>query len=415
VKGERLDGHDYVGQALANGAVAAVVDRMHVAAIDQFRAQAMVVDDTLVALQTLAAAVRRLWNKPLVGVTGSAGKTTTKDAVAHVLSRKYRVLKSQGNLNNHFGLPLQLLKLQPEHEMAVIEMGMNHAGEITALAKIARPDAGVVTIVAPVHLEFFESICDIARAKFELIQSLPAGGLAVLNADDPYVSQFGRDFHGTVLTFGIQHPADVRAEHIRSLGAEGTEFELVIDSARERVHLPLIGEHNVRNVLAAAATGLHYHLTPSEIASALGEMKPSEKRGEILSFHDATLINDCYNSNPTALKSMVQSLAEMPASRRIVVAGEMLELGPAGDQLHAECGEFIAGKADLLIGVRGRALAMVNAATAKGMHAHFVATPEEAGEWLAGELKKGDAVLFKASRGVKLEKALETLQAKFGK
>lgn len=415
VKGERLDGHDYVGQALANGAVAAVVDRMHVAAIDQFRSQAMVVDDTLVALQTLAAAVRRLWNKPLVGVTGSAGKTTTKDAVAHVLGRKYRVLKSQGNLNNHFGLPLQLLKLQPEHEMAVIEMGMNHAGEITALAKIARPDAGVVTIVAPVHLEFFDSICDIARAKFELIQSLPPGGLAVLNADDEYVSQFGRDFHGTVLTYGIHHPADVRAENIKSLGAEGTEFELVIDSARERVHLPLIGEHNVRNALAAAATALHYHLTPSEIASALGELKPSEKRGEILSFHGATLINDCYNSNPTALKSMVQSLAEMPASRRIVVAGEMLELGPAGDQLHAECGEFIAGKADLLIGVRGRALAMVNAATAKGMHAQFMSTPEEAGEWMAGELKKGDAVLFKASRGVKLEKALEVLQAKFGK
>lgn len=415
VKGERLDGHDYVGQALANGAVAAVVDRMHVAAIDQFRPQAMVVDDTLVALQTLAAAVRRLWNKPLVGVTGSAGKTTTKDAVAHVLGRKYRVLKSQGNLNNHFGLPLQLLKLQPEHEMAVIEMGMNHAGEITALAKIARPDAGVVTIVAPVHLEFFESICDIARAKFELIQSLPPGGLAVLNADDEYVSQFGRDFHGTVLTYGIQHPADVRAENIKSFGADGTKFDLVIDSARERVHLPLIGEHNVRNALAAAATALHYHLTPSEIANALGELKPSEKRGEILSFHGATLINDCYNSNPTALKFMVQSLAEMPASRRIVVAGEMLELGPAGDQLHAECGEFIAGKADLLIGVRGRALAMVNAATAKGMHAQFMATPEEAGEWMAGELKKGDAVLFKASRGVKLEKALEALQTKFGK
>jgi UDP-N-acetylmuramoyl-tripeptide--D-alanyl-D-alanine ligase len=299
--------------------------------------------------------------------------------------------------------------------MAVIEMGMNHAGEITALAKIARPDAGVVTIVAAVHLEFFESICDIARAKFELIQSLPAGGLAVLNADDAYVSQFGRDFHGTVLTYGIQHSADIRAEHIQSLGAEGTEFELVIDSARERVHLPLIGEHNVRNALAAAACALHYHLTPSEIASALGELKPSEKRGEILSFQGATLINDCYNSNPTALKSMVQSLAEMPATRRIVVAGEMLELGPAGDQLHAECGEFIAGKADLLIGVRGRALAMVNAATAKGMHAQFLATPEEAGEWVASELKKGDAVLFKASRGVKLEKALETLQAKFGK
>src|SRR5206468_2632824 len=156
-----------------------------------------------------------------------------------------RVLKSQGNLNNHFSLPLQLLKLEPEHEMAVIEMGMNHAGEITALAKIARPDAGVVTCVAPVHLEFFASVCEIARAKFELIQGIHAGGLAVLNADDSYVAQFGRDFHGTVVTYGISHPADVRAENIQPAGVEGTKFDLVADSSREPMTLPLLGEHNV--------------------------------------------------------------------------------------------------------------------------------------------------------------------------
>jgi UDP-N-acetylmuramoyl-tripeptide--D-alanyl-D-alanine ligase len=412
IKGERLDGHEFVTQALANGAIAAVVDKAHAPALKALATKLLVVADTIVALQTVASAARRLWNHTLIGVTGSAGKTTTKEAIAHVLSRKYRVLKSEGNLNNHFGLPLQLLKLQPEHQIAVIEMGMNHAGEITALAKIARPDSGVVTNVAPVHLEFFDSICDIARAKFELIQSLPAGALAVLNADDEYVSQFGRDFHGTVLTYGITKPADVRAENICANGTSGTNFDLVVESTREPVSVPLLGEHNVRNCLAAAACGFHYHLTPSEIAQALSSLKPVDKRGEMLILRGATVINDCYNSNPTALKSMVKTLAALPAKRRIVVAGEMLELGPTGEQLHRECGEFMSGKVDILLGVRGLAQPMVEAAKVKGVRAEFVATPEEAGAWLERELQDGDAVLLKASRGVRLEKALATFGEK---
>ncbi len=190
VKGERMDGHDFVEQALGRGAVAAVVRKDQIARYAS-KTGLLPVDDTLAALQSLANAVRRLWAKPLVGVTGSAGKTTTKEAIAHVLSTKFRVLKSEGNFNNHFGLPLMLLKLEPEHDMAVIEMGMSHAGEIAALAKIAQPEIGVVTNVAPVHLEFFNSIADIARAKYELIECLPANGTAVLNADDEYVSKFG--------------------------------------------------------------------------------------------------------------------------------------------------------------------------------------------------------------------------------
>src|SRR5271166_2020139 len=183
VRGERLDGHDFVDAALSRGAVAAVVRLDQIARFPD-STQLLAVDDTLTALQQLAAAVRKLWGKPVVGITGSAGKTTTKEIIAHVLATKYRVLKSLGNLNNHFGLPLQLLKLEPEHEIAVIEMGMSHAGEITALAKLAQPNCGVVTMVAPVHLEFFDSIAGIARAKYELIESLPSGGTAVLNADD---------------------------------------------------------------------------------------------------------------------------------------------------------------------------------------------------------------------------------------
>jgi len=408
VKGERMDGHDFVDQALGQGAVAAVVRKDQLARY-AVKTRLLTVDDTLIALQTLAGAVRRLWAKPLVGVTGSTGKTTTKDAIAHVLQSRWRVLKSEGNLNNHFGLPLMLLKLEAEHDIAVVEMGMSHAGEIAALASIAKPDLGVVTNVAPVHLEFFNSVADIARAKYELIEGLHAGGTAVLNADDAYVSQFGRDFHGKVVFYGLKPAADVRAENVQPRGAAGSTFDLVVGGCREPVALPLVGGHNVYNALAAVAVGLERGLTPSDAATALSTLTPSDKRGQVVQFGNITVLNDCYNSNPTALKAMVHTLAAMPAARRIVVAGEMLELGPAGEEMHRDAGRHIAErKTDVLLGVRGLAQAMVDAARRAGMRAEFVATPEEAGEWLARETRDGDVVLLKASRGVKLEKALET-------
>ena len=407
VKGERLDGHDFVEQALTKEAVAAVVRKDQLARYP-VKSRLMAVEDTLVALQTLASAVRRLWGKPVVAVTGSAGKTTTKDAIAHLLSTKFRVLKSEGNFNNHFGLPLMLLKIQPEQEVAVIEMGMSHAGEIAALAKIAQPNIGVVTNVAPVHLEFFASVADIARAKYELIAGLPTGGTAVLNADDEYVAQFSRDFHGKVVTYGLRRSADVHAEDIVARGTEGSTFDLVAGGCREQVTLPLVGSHNIYNALAAVAVALERGLTPSDAARALATLAPSDKRGQVVKVGNITVVNDCYNSNPKALASMVDALADMPARRRIVVAGEMLELGPAGEELHRQAGRHIAEqKIDALVGVGGLAKQMVEAASGAGIHAQFVATPEAAGEWLARETRPGDVVLLKASRGVKLENALE--------
>ncbi|HUI85252.1 MAG TPA: UDP-N-acetylmuramoyl-tripeptide--D-alanyl-D-alanine ligase [Candidatus Binatia bacterium] len=407
VRGERLDGHDYVEAALAKGAVAAVVECGQAARFAA-KSQLLVVSEPLLALQRLGAAVRRLWGKPLIGVTGSAGKTTTKEAIAHVLGTRHRVLKSEGNLNNHFGMPLQLLKLGPEHQIAVIEMGMSHAGEITALAELARPDCGVVTMVAPVHLEFFDSVAAIARAKYELIGSLHAGGIAVLNADDEYVSQFGRDFHGKVVTFGLRKPADVAAQNIASRGAEGSEFDIVADGARARVVLPLLGEHSIYNALAAVAAALQYGVPLEAAAGALGTLSPGQKRGEILHISGATVINDCYNSNPKALDSMVRSLAQMPARRRIVVAGEMLELGPTGEQMHREAGRQMAQHGiDFLLGVRGLALATVEGAKQAGGKAEFVNTPQQAAEWLRRNVQPGDVVLLKASRGVRLEGALD--------
>ena len=402
IRGERYDAHDFVAAALERGARAAVVSRDR--AGEFYQQPLLIVEDPLIALQTLAAAVRLHWNKRVVAVTGSAGKTTTKEAVAEVLAARFHVLRSQGNLNNEFGLPLQLLKLQPEHEMAVVEMGMSHAGEIAMLARIARPDWGVVTNVGNAHAQNFpDGIAGIARAKYELVEGLPADGVAFLNGDDPYVRQFGRDFLGRAIYYGLGAAADLRAEHIEEMGAEGVRFQ--IDQVT--VRLALLGRHNIWNALAAIAVGLEAGIPLAECAAAIGRLRAPDKRGEIVRIGGATLINDCYNSNPEALKSMITTLASMPAKRRILIAGEMLELGSEAVVLHQQAGQAAAENGiDLVIGVRGNAEYLAQAARQAGATAMFVASPQDAGEWLKAELREGDAVLLKASRGVGLEKAL---------
>jgi UDP-N-acetylmuramoyl-tripeptide--D-alanyl-D-alanine ligase len=417
VRGERLDGHDYVQAALANGAIAAVVSNRWVVPSEVDEKRLLQVSDcddcVLRALQQLAHAVRKEWGGRVIGVTGSAGKTTTKEAVAQVLGVKFRVLKSAGNLNNAFGLPLQLLKLEREHEVAVIEMGMNHAGEIAALAKIAEPDWAVVSNVGPVHLEFFpDGIAGIARAKYELIEALPRNGVAVLNFDDPYVATFGKGLGGRAVFYGTREGADVRAVHVAEVGADGVVFTVEAGGERASVQLKMLGRHNVPNALAAIAVGLQSGIGLEACAAAVSEMRAGDKRGEVLEWRGATLINDCYNSNPTALNAMVDALIAIPAERHIVVAGEMLELGPEAEALHAACGLRMAEHGvDFVLGVRGVAEAMVGAAKGGGIEGLFVAGPEEAGEWLVANVRAGDVVLLKASRGVRLEKALTVIAA----
>jgi UDP-N-acetylmuramoyl-tripeptide--D-alanyl-D-alanine ligase len=413
VQGERLDGHEFVASALGRGAVAAVVEAERLA---QFPKDfpLLGVDDTLRALQTLGGAVRKHWGKPVVGVTGSAGKTTTKEMVAAVLGSKYKVLKSQGNLNNHFGLPLQLLKLQPEHDVAVIEIGMNHPGEITKLAEIAQPNVGVVTCVAPVHIEFFKSVAEIAKAKKELVDALPDNGTAILNGDDEYVSKFGAQYAGRVMTFALERPADVRAAHVQAAGAAGSRFEVITKEGRFDAELPLLGTHNIYNALAGVAAGQQFGVPATQAVAALREVTAGDKRGEIVELGGATVINDCYNSNPKALESMIDALGTMPAKgRRIVIAGEMLELGAQAEALHRGTGQYATVHGiDIVIGVRGAAQSIVEGAReaaqagGKKVRAEFLATPQDAGEWLAREVRAGDVVLLKASRGVKLEQAL---------
>jgi UDP-N-acetylmuramoyl-tripeptide--D-alanyl-D-alanine ligase len=289
------------------------------------------------------------------------------------------------------------------------------------LAALARPNIGAVTNVAPVHLGHFKSVAEIARAKKELVDALTPDSIAVLNADDEYVSQFGRDFHGRVVTYAIKNPADVRAETVEQRGTEGSQFEIVAGSERYPAKLPLIGRHNVYNALAAVAVALQCGVDPAMATAELANLVAVDKRGQVLDIGGATVINDCYNSNPRALDSMVDALsATRTEGRRIVVAGEMLELGPAAEELHRRCGQHMAEKAiDVVIGVRGVAKAMVEAGRGhKGPQGkaatacEFIETPECAGEWLAREVRPGDLVLLKASRGVQLERAIEVWRSK---
>ena len=420
VRGERMDGHDYVEAALKNGAGAAVVSRAWQAPDEPERVDPCRLlwvpengpppnqeDNVLRALQQLANRVRRAWGKRVVGVTGSAGKTTTKEAIAQVLSAKYAVLKSAGNLNNHFGVPLQLLRLEPEHEIAVIEMGMNHAGEIASLARIALPEWGVVSNVGPVHLEFFaDGIDGVAAAKKELIDALPRDGLAFLNADDERVAAMGRGLGARAILFGTSERAFVRAVDMLETGTDGSRFTAVSGQEQKPVVLRLLGRHNVLNALAAIAVGLAAEIPLAECALALGQLHATEKRGNLLEWHGARILNDAYNSNPAALNAMVDALlavAPGPGGRRIVIAGEMLELGPDGPALHRSCGDSMRARGiDLVVGVRG---------LAREFGGLFFETPQAAGAWMHAELREGDIVLLKASRGVKLEDALEALHA----
>ena len=413
VTGERVDGHTFVATALANGAVAAVVSHHWLAPAEIDACRLLWVpeseDCVLRAMQTLARQVRRTWGRRVIGVTGSAGKTTTKEAVATVLAAQFHVLKSAGNLNNHFGVPLQLLRLEPEHEVAVIEMGMNHAGEIAALARIAEPDWAVVSNVSAVHLEFFpEGIAGIAKAKYELVQALPPEGLAMLNADDARVRGFAEGLGAGAVLYGLAPDAQVRAEDVIEAGVDGVRFTAVAGDERADVRLPLLGRHNVHNALAAIAVGWRSGISLAACASAVGTMRAPDKRGAVNHWRGVILINDCYNSNPAALDAMVDALLAIPAKRHIVVAGEMLELGPEGAELHRQCGRRMTERGvDQVVGVRGLAAELVTGFGAEGI---YTDTPTEAGAWLLANLRAGDAVLLKASRGVKLEGALEVLQ-----
>jgi UDP-N-acetylmuramoyl-tripeptide--D-alanyl-D-alanine ligase len=431
LRGPNHDGHDFLAAAAEKGAAAVVVGQAsRPVQVGQalspanppggselrsdWQAEAcptLLVPDTGQALQALASWARQKWGGRIVAVTGSAGKTTTKDAIAHLLETELPTGKTTGNFNNHVGVPLSLLRLPDACRVGIIEIGMNHAGEIRRLAAIAKPTVGVVTNVGYAHVEFFDSIEGIAAAKRELIEGLPPDGVAVLNADDPRVSRFGEAHPGRSVTFGFSEAADVRAENVK-YGAAGSRFRALgvdFESA-------LSGRHAVMNLLAAIAVAHVFGIAAERLRPAVASFTVGNMRGQRTLHQGIVIWNDCYNSNPEAAQAMLDVLVETPAVRRIAVLGEMLELGSSGAELHRQVGQYAgryaAGRrVDLLIGVGGAARAMVEAARQAGVEAEFFEDPAEAGDRARQVARSGDAVLFKGSRGVKVEKALERFTA----
>jgi UDP-N-acetylmuramoyl-tripeptide--D-alanyl-D-alanine ligase len=420
IHGPRHDGHDHVGSALERGAIAAVVAQERLAQYaGEISSRCIAVADTFEALKQLARAVREAWGGKIAGVTGSVGKTTTKEILAALLGTKLRVLKSEGNLNNEYGLPLTLFRLEETDQAAVLEMGMSRRGELARLAAIAKPDVGVVTRVAPAHLEFFASVDEIALAKRELIEGLNGhGSTAVLNADDPRVAAFGAVAPGRVVTYGIEKPAFFMAQEIEDRGAFGSAFDYVSPEGRVRLELSVPGRHAISNALAALAAASVWDIGAAEAQSVFRSMRAPAMRGELLRFSNgAALINDSYNSSPAALQAMTELLAATPNyRRRILAAGEMRELGTSSAELHREAGKSAAktGKIDCIIGVAGDATQIVEGAVASGFpraQTKFFVSPEEAAEYLKDFLESGDLLLVKGSRGVKMERIVELLIA----
>src|SRR2546429_1743686 len=420
IHGPRHNGHDHVASALESGAIAAVVAEAELSRYAvAVRDRCMAVADTFEALKQLARAVRKSWGGKIAGVTGSVGKTTTKEILAALLGAKLRVLKSEGNLNNEYGLPLTLFRLEETDQAAVLEMGMSRRGELSRLAAIARPDVGVVTRVAPAHLEFFSSVDEIALAKRELIEGLNGkGSTAVLNADDPRVAAFGPYAPGRVLTYGMEKQAFFMAHEIEDRGALGSAFDYVSPEGRVRLELTVPGRHAIANALGALAAGSIWGIGAAEAQSVVNTLRAPAMRRELLRLSNgAALINDSYNSSPAALEAMTELLAATPNfQRRILVAGEMRELGNASPELHREAGRFAAktGKVDWVIGVAGDASQIVEGAVTAGLpraRTKFFATPPEAAQFLETLVAPGDLLLVKGSRGVKMEQIGDALIA----
>ena len=424
--GDFEDAHQYIPAAFAKGALACVArpDRFeeHKEILEPFEDKLLFVDDAILALQNLAKGVYEEWNKPVVGITGSAGKTTAKELTARVLEQKgWRVLRNIKNYNNGLGHPLTVLRLlkEKDFDVAVLEMGMSTPfNEIRRLCRITPPDVAVELNVLPVHIEHLGSLENIAKAKAELVEGMKTNGVAVLNADDERVLAMRELSKGKTLTYALEAAADVSAKDINFVRFGETHFTLQTPHDSAQVEIKLSGRHNILNALAAAAVGVCFEMSAREIADALRTIEPPPQRGEVLSFAEGfTVINDSYNSNPAALHSMVGTLIDggHAAKRKIVIAGEMLELGADEAAIHFETGSKLATSGiDILYGVRGLAEKMIEGARKNGLpETKFFADSAQAGEFLAGEIRKGDLILVKGSRGVRTEKVIEKLLEKF--
>jgi UDP-N-acetylmuramoyl-tripeptide--D-alanyl-D-alanine ligase len=424
MKGDCFDGHDFIGAALSRGAAGVIAkDSYDVGSLALKPSSKRTVPfilgvrDPLFAYQQLATHHRSRFDIPVVAVTGSNGKTTTKEMVAGVMAHRWKVLKTEGNLNNRIGVPQTLFRLNGRYEGAVIEMGVDHVGQTTRLCEIARPTIGVITNIGPDHLEFFGSMEGSAQSKAELLDFLPSDGAAVLNADDPYYDYLAARARCRVVSFGFSSKAEVRATDVKSDGRNGTIFRLLFPGKVRHtiVHIHVQGDHNVTNALAAAAVGAVLGLPGAVIAQGLSRFRPAAMRSQVFVSHGITVINDCYNANPASMKAAVRLLAQRGADRKkIAVLGDMLELGPGAVPLHEEVGAFVARQGiDQLVACGALSRSLAEGAERVGFdRRNIVLAPDAAAaaEAVKAIVKPGDVVLVKASRGIKLEQVAQALQ-----
>jgi UDP-N-acetylmuramoyl-tripeptide--D-alanyl-D-alanine ligase len=419
IRGDRFDGHAFASAANNAGAAGAIVSDPGAIVPSAPGLALIVVDDTVQALQRLARHVRRRSGSSVVAVTGSAGKSTTKEISADFLSARYRVFRNKGNLNNHIGLPLSLLELRHQPEIAVVELGMNHFGEISTLVGIAEPDVRVWTNVGPAHLEFFESVDDIARAKAEVMEGADRDDLLVANADDDRVMRHAAHFAGRVRTFGINRPADIRALAVRDLGVDGTVARIQTPAGQADIQTPLVGTANLANVLAATAVAIRFEIPLEDIVERASRLRPVARRGEVMRTSRITIIDDSYNSNPGALSRALATLGrETRSTRRVAVLGEMLELGHTTEALHRDAGAEAAraGLSALIVVGGAPARALADAAVQNGMTAasvYHVADSKLAADLAVQVVEAGDLVLVKGSRGIRTDLVTDRLKAEF--
>jgi len=414
--GERTDGHRFLEAAVEAGAGALVIsEELPTGRLDTLthdgRVTVVCVSDTAAALRSVAARYRDRFEPLVVGITGSLAKTSTKEQVAEVLEEHYRTLRNPANWNNEIGLPLTLLRLRPEHEAAVLEMGFYAVGEIALLADIARPAIGVVTAVRGVHLSRAGSIEAIEAGKRELVESLPADGWAVLNADDERVRRMASATLAGTITYGFASDADVRADEIVSLGTEGMRFTLHVHGARYELRTPVLGRHGVHNALAAVAVADRAGLDIAEIITGLARPLRMPHRSQLVRAGAWNILDDSYNASPDAVLAALALLGELPG-RHIAVLGEMLELGPQAATEHHRVGRGAVGLADQLIVVGAGASGIADGALAAGLAPDAVqlaADRDEAAELLLAQLRDGDTVLVKASRGAALDLLVDQL------
>lgn len=406
LKGERVDGHDFISDAVSRGAGGVVAHREP----PPLPVPVLLVRDTLAALQRLGAWWRDRYPVEVIGVTGSVGKTSTKELVADVLSYRFPVHRSPGNLNSESGLPLALLGLGPHHRYAVLEMAMYAVGDIALLCRLARPRYGIVTTIGPVHLERLGSMARIVQAKGELVEALPKDGLAVLNADDPYVRSLAAKSAAPIVWYGQSTGATVRATDVEGHGLEGLSFRLRFGRLAQKVRTALIGRHHVSTALAAAAMALHLGMSFAEVVEALERARPALRLQPLPGKRGTTVLNDTYNASPASVKAALDLLAEVPG-RHVAVLGDMRELGAMEEAGHREVGRYAAERAQALVavGALGRLIGE-EAARAGCLEVHFAPDAAAACQLLDDLLQPGDVVLVKGSRALALEQVVAHLR-----